>query len=123
MAPPPTVNATRQAMEQGVSFSNASNSGSKMTWNDYYVELAKCDTDRGALVDSKFNAYDESCRAFMDDEAELLNTVLANQGFVFALLPSTTKGFVQSMHNCFVYEDQKGTNIIVGIKGSYFSSP
>ena len=92
-------------------------------WINYYHELAKIDPDRDSTLLSRHGIYDTPSRDIVDDEAEFLNVILANQGFNFALVPSSTKGDIQILHNCFVYEDDKGSNSVIAIKGLHFTSP
>ena len=61
----------------------------RMNWVDCHAELSRADTDRGALVDSRYSSFDSTCLDAKDDEAELLNVALANQGFNFMSVPSS----------------------------------
>ena len=80
-------------------------SSGRMNWFDCHSELANTDMDRGAAMDSRYNSFDDANTSLLKNEAELLNIVLANQGLMFILLPSTVRGSVQLVHNCFVFED------------------
>ena len=96
---------------------------SRSSWLDYYATTPSSDPNRGAIWDARYNKLDPDCIAFVGNEAEFLNTILSNHGYNCALIPSHNKGFVQSVHNCFVYEDEAGKHSVVGVKGTYFNSP
>ena len=39
------------------------------------------------------------------------------------IMPSSNKGLIQFLHNCFVFKDGQGVNSTVGKRGTYFNSP
>ena len=65
------------------------------TWVDCYAASYKADPNRGAAWTSRYNSWYDTCKEFVDDEAELLNAILASQGFNFVLVPIGPKGLLQ----------------------------
>ena len=107
-----------------MSFDNMSSSSKRSNWIDFYSKSSNIDPNRGAIWDSRYDICDKCVVESSNQEAELLNFFLSNQGYNFALIPSLEKGKIQCVHNCFVYEDSSdGSQSVFGIKGVHFSSP
>ena len=89
----------------------------RQNWIDFYARSIAVDTNRGAIWNDRYNVFDSAVKEIVDQEAELLNFMLSNQGFNFSLIPGEDKGSVLCIHNCFVHEDARdGSQSLIGLK-------
>jgi hypothetical protein len=94
----------------------------RSTWSDYYLQYCAEDAGGKEAYNVAYSVFDKASTDYVESEGSFLSRVEENLVLNFVLMPTTAKGRLNILHNCFWDERAPGGAQMVGVHGARFSS-